>query len=145
MNTFFPSTNAIRSGQIFLVLLGFLLVGCGRLPQPTAPPTIQATIRPSATPLPTHTPTITLLPTSTPQPTPIPATATPERPTTTPTAGPAEGVTYHLVEWTAEQANELDTFLQAYPDTTGLNSNPFWGTGEYWGLFRLPALVKLVV
>lgn len=57
--------------------------------------------------------------------------------------GPAEGVTYHLLGWTPTRANELAAFLQTYPDTLGLETSPFWGTGEYWDLFRLPALIKL--
>jgi hypothetical protein len=143
MSSLFLHQQIARQLQLFLPILCLLLTACGRTPQPTATPTTQPTIRSSTTPQPTHTITATRPPTSTAEPTPISVTSTPEPPTAAPTAGPAEGVTYRLAEWTPEQVNELDAFLQAYPDTTGLETNPFWGSGEYWDLFRLPALVKL--
>jgi len=126
----------------------FLLVACSGRLQLTPTPIAQITIYPTATPLSLSTATATRPRSPTPQPTTSPTsrsqpTSTPEPPTATPVTGPDEGVIYHLLEWTPARINELDAFLQTYPDTLGLETSPFWGTGEYWNLFRLPALIKL--
>lgn len=140
-----PYAHLTRSLTLLFLLL---LTACGRLPQPTPTPLAPTTTNTATA----HMPTPTSIPTTQPasptsQPTPSPTppaepTIAPEPPTATP-PGPAEGVTYHLAEWTPARANELDAFLQTYPDTTNLETSPFWGNGDYWKLFRLPALVKL--
>lgn len=130
------------------LLLCFLLVACSSQQEMTSTPVTEITPYPTATPLSLPTAKAVQPQSATPGPTSSPAslsqpTFTPVPPTATAVNGPSENVTYHLLEWTPTHVNELEAFLQTYPDTLGLETSPFWGTGEYWDLFRLPALIKL--
>ncbi|MBP8000376.1 MAG: hypothetical protein KA314_12060 [Chloroflexi bacterium] len=131
-----------------LLLFCFLLVACSGQQAMTSTPVTEITPYPTATSLALPTATAVQPPNATPGPTSSPTslsqpTSTPVPPTAMAVNGPSENVTYHLLEWTPTHVNELDAFLQTYPDTLGLETSPFWGTGEYWDLFRLPALIKL--
>lgn len=133
---------------LFLPLC-FLLLACSNRLQSTPTPKAQITFYPTATSLSLPTATATWPQSSpTPKPTSSPTSrsqpdSTFALPTATAVTGPTEGATYNLLEWSPARVNELDAFLQTYPDSLGLETSPFWGTGEYWELFRLPALIKL--
>lgn len=110
------------------------------IPTSTSPPTF--TLTPSRTPLPTLTPSTTPTPTLSPTFTssPLPPTLTPALPISTESA-------YLLIPWTAEYADTIINFMEAYPDimrqaNPGLTQREYLANTYYASLVQAEALLR---